>query len=148
TGTAAAKLFERAGAACAEAGKLTAAVAHYSQAIRHSVWRASTYARRGRLHARLGEHELAVLDYDQSIRLDPQQSRYRYLRANSRAPIGRAEAAVDDHEQVLKLEDSEVVSRLQRRLIEKGYGTPVDGEYDPGTRRALVACLSAHCFEF
>lgn len=145
TGTKAATLFERAGARCAKAGALSAAVAHYSAAIRHTVWRASTFARRGESYAGLGEHEFAVLDYDQSIRLAPERSRYRYLRAVSLAAIGRAEAAVTDLEQVLRLDDSEVVSRLQRHLAKKGYDTPVDGEYDPETRRDLVACLSRNC---
>jgi tetratricopeptide (TPR) repeat protein len=145
SGTKAAKLFERAGAQCVKAGALSVAVAHYSAAIRQTVWRASTFARRGESYAGLGEHEFAVLDYDQSIRLAPDRARYRYLRAVSLAAIGRAEAAVDDLEHVLKLDDREVVSKLQRHLAKKGYDTPVDGEYDLETRRDLVACLSRNC---
>lgn len=145
TGTAAAKVFEREGAACVKAGDLTAAIAHFSEALRRSAWRSATYVRRGEARARLGEHEFAVLDYDQAIRLNPDHPRFHHLRAVSLAAIGRAEAAVDDLEQALRLDDPKVVSRLQQHLTKKGYETAVDGEYDPGTRRALVACVSTNC---
>lgn len=147
SGTRAAKLFEREGTDCAEAGRLSVAIAHFSEAIRRSAWRAGTYVQRGRLHARLGEHELAVLDYDEAIRLSPERPRYHYLRAVSLTATGRAEAAASDLERVLKLDDSEVVSRLQRRLAKEGYDTLVDGLYDEETRRALVACLSRNCMQ-
>ena len=144
-GTAAAKRFEREGLACAKAGDLTAAIAHFTAALEQSTWRPRTLARRGEAHARLGQHEFAVLDFDRAIRLEPGQPRFHHLRAISLAAIGRVEASVDDLEQALRLSDPEVVTRLQRHLRKKGFGTAVDGAYDARTRRALVACISQNC---
>ncbi len=144
-GTAAAKRFEREGLACAKAGDLTAAIAHFTAALEHSAWRPRTLARRGEAQARLGQHEFAVLDFDRAIRLEPGQPRFHHLRAISLAAIGRAEASVDDLEQALRLSDPAVVSRLQQHLRRKGFGTAIDGAYDARTRRALVACISQNC---
>jgi tetratricopeptide (TPR) repeat protein len=141
-------LYNNRGSAYSAKGEHYRAIQDFDEAIRLDpefanaynslAWLRATgprHLRDGGAAVRLARAALALIDH----------ASYRDTLAAAYVEAGDAAAAIRQYETIMRVNAGWIES-YQDDLAKRGYYTgPIDGDYGPGTRRALAACVEAGC---
>ena len=104
------------GAAKAQQGDKTGAIADYTQAIALNASDAETFYKRANVRYDTGAIEPAIQDYTEAIKVNPSHTKAIYNRGLAHRELGDKRGAVEDFTQVLRLNPSDGEAYYQRGL--------------------------------
>ncbi len=98
---------------------------------------------RGEALMRAGDAEEALRFYTQALVARRNAPTYLYARARANNRLANTAAAIADYEAAVRGGGADLTRDLQTHLQSHGHYTgAIDGQYGPGTARALRACIA------